>query len=499
MKPFRDYFRNYIILNEFTQATIDKLVKKFEKEAPKEQIERELKDFEKYKASLELKDPFQYKTWVDLTQAVHGAKGESQFKNKKKLDKDDTQRNYEDKGADILAEDDNVIIYKGDSQDKCVLLGNGYPFCISRQLGGNMYNDYRLTKESSFYFIFFKKKPRSARDHIMVLDHRNDGYEWTFAENVTKRVHGGWDEIAERYPELAPYENLFEKMPLTQEERELNERIDRFVNVLNVKDPKTFEQMFEYKERPTVLKRMFSQMTDGLWDSLDSFLRNEFLGSGPNLSPHMISDLKPNEREYYKKRRDLMMKQTLSQLDPDDEGEAEEVIDEISLNDLDSDQTIDYLLEHPAGYKAIYGYFMNKVRYGTSYKDLDQNLLYELLTNRATSYNTARYIIGIDNLDADMKESILDNMSTIDATNYAVDVLKGKNVPDKIIDKMVKSRYGISRFGEYYKEVLELPASKLPPYLLQLAMRDNKVAEEIYLAYDGKDLPEGIVKRAKNY
>ena len=98
-----------------------------------------------------------------------------------------------------------------------------------------------------------------------------------------------------------------------------------------------------------------------------------------------------------------------------------------------------------------------------------------------------------------MKESVLENMSIIDAANYAVDVLKGKNVPDKIIDKMVKSRYGVSRFGEYYKEVLELPASKLPPYLLQLAMRDNKVAEEIYLAYDGKDLPEGIVKRAKGY
>ena len=216
MKSFRDYFRNYIILNEFTQATIDKLVKKFEKDAPKEKIEQELRDFEKYKASLELKDPFQYKTWVDLTQAVHGAKGKAQFKNKK-LQKDDGTKNYEDKGTDILAEDDNVIIYKGDSEDKCVLLGNGYPFCISRLVGGNMYNDYRLTKESSFYFIFFKNKPKSARDHIMVLDHRDDGYEWTFAENDTQRVRGGWDTIVDRYPELEPYEDLFEKMPLTQE------------------------------------------------------------------------------------------------------------------------------------------------------------------------------------------------------------------------------------------------------------------------------------------
>jgi ribosomal protein L9 len=97
MKPFRDYFRNYIILNEFTQATIDKLVKKFEKDAPKEEIERELRDFEKYKTSLELKDPFQYKTWVDLTQAVHGAKGKSQFKKKKQCGEYCAQKLRKDK------------------------------------------------------------------------------------------------------------------------------------------------------------------------------------------------------------------------------------------------------------------------------------------------------------------------------------------------------------------------------------------------------------------
>ena len=492
MKSFRDYFRNYIILNEFTQATIDKLVKKFEKDAPKEKIEQELRDFEKYKASLELKDPFQYKTWVDLTQAVHGAKGKAQFKNKK-LQKDDGTKNYEDKGTDILAEDDNVIIYKGDSEDKCVLLGNGYPFCISRLVGGNMYNDYRLTKESSFYFIFFKKKSKSERDHIMVLDHRNDGYEWTFAENNTKRVQGGWDEIVERYPELAPYEDLFEKMPLTQEEREFNQRISTFVDVgLSHQTVKAFEQTFEYKERPTVLKRMFNTMNDTLWDSLDSFLRNEFIGIGPNLSQHMIDSLKPNEREYYKKRRDIVMKQTLSQLDSDDEFEAGGVINEIEVNDLDSDSTISYLLEHPAGYKAIYRYLVGKVERGVSYKDLDEDLVYELLINRMTGYDTARFIIGLDNLDADMKEHVIENMSTFDAADYATDILRGENVPDKIFDKIVQSRYGVSRFVNYYRTVLNLPASELPPYLLQLAKTNSKASEEIYSAYGGKGLPRSL-------
>ena len=494
MKSFRDYFRNYIILNEFTQATIDKLVKKFEKDAPREKIEQELRDFEKYKASLELKDPFQYKTWVDLTQAVHGAKGKAQFKNKK-LQKDDGTKNYKDKGTDILAEDDNVVIYKGDSEDKCVLLGNGYPFCISRLVGGNMYNDYRLTKESSFYFIFFKNKPKSARDHIMVLDHRNDGYEWTFAENDTQRVRGGWDTIVDRYPELEPYEDLFEKMPLTQEEREFNQRIDMFTSFGN-QNPKDFEKTFEYKERPTVLKRMFNTMNDKLWDSLDSFLRNEFIGMGPNLSQHMIDSLKPNEREYYKKRRDIIMTQTLGGLDPDDPDSAD-VIYNIEVNELDSDQTIDFLLEHDSGQELIYKYLMKKVQHGASYKDLPEGIIYELLISKRFGYDTARYIAGFNNLDKDMLDRVFENISPTDATAYATEILEGKNVPTSLIDKICKSRYSVSRFAEYYKKVLNLPASELPPLLLQYAMRVPMVAEEVYGVYDGKDIPEGIAKKAK--
>jgi len=493
MKPFRDYFRNYIILNEFTQATIDKLVKKFEKDAPKEQIELELRDFEKYKTSLELKDPFQYKTWVDLTQAVHGAKGKSQFKKKKPQKQGESK--YQDKGTDILAEDDNVIIYSGDTQDKCVLLGNGYPFCISRPVGGNMFNDYRLTKESSFYFIFFKNKPRSARDHIMVLDHTANGYEWTFAENATQKVRGGWDTIIDRYPELEPYEDLFEQRPLTKEEYDLSRRIDMFTSFGN-QNPKEFEKAFKYEERPTALKQMFSLMNDKLWDSLDSFLRNEFLGTGPNLTKHMIDSLKPNEREYYKKRRDLIMTQTLGRLDPDDP-DSVDVIYNIEVNELDSDQTIDFLLEHDSGQELIYNYLMKKVQHGASYKDLPEGIIYELLISKRFGYSTARYIAGFNNLDKDMLDRVFENISPTDATAYATEILEGKNVPTSLIDKICKSRYSVSRFAEYYKKVLNLPASKLPPLLLQYAMRVPMVAEEVYSVYDGKDIPEGIAKKAK--
>jgi hypothetical protein len=212
----------------------------------------------------------------------------------------------------------------------------------------------------------------------------------------------------------------------------------------------------------------------------------------------MIDSLKPNEREYYKKRRDLIMTQTLGRLDPDDP-DSEDVIYNIEVNELDSVQTIDFLLEHDAGQELIYNYLMKKVQHGAAYKDLPEGIVYELLVSKRFGYNTARYIVGLKNLDADMLDRVFDSISSADATAYATEILKGKNVPAKLIDKIKQTRYGVSSFADYYKKVLNLPASELPPLLLQYAMRDAKVAEEIYAVYAGKGLPEGIVNRVKNY
>ena len=48
--------------------------------------------------------------------------------------------------ADKLVDTDELTIYKGDAQHKCVNYGQGYSFCISRSAGGNMFDSYRLQK-----------------------------------------------------------------------------------------------------------------------------------------------------------------------------------------------------------------------------------------------------------------------------------------------------------------------------------------------------------------
>jgi hypothetical protein len=283
------------ILLEFSEGAIKKIVQKFSNEASENEIRREIQDFEKYKGGLQQKDPFQYQSWIEFTEAIHAAKGKAEFKNKKIPD--ESQITSTD---DIIADDENVTIYKGDTKDKCVMYGRGYTFCISRPSGGNMFYNYRLGKESTFYFIYFKKKPKNKEDHIMVLDHTKHGYEWTFADNRTQKVKGGWDEIVSDYPELKPYEKLLVNKKLDDKERILIDRIERFARFPSLK----IFNAFTYEEKAQALKSVIN-LPDGIWKTLDSTLRNEFLSVGPNLTKYQADDLKPNEIERYKKNRTL--------------------------------------------------------------------------------------------------------------------------------------------------------------------------------------------------
>jgi hypothetical protein len=285
-----------MMLLEFSDAVIRKIAAKFSNDASEEDVRRELADFEKYKAKIEKKDPFQYKTWIELTEVIHAAKKESEEKKDFKKADVESAANADD----IVADDENVTIYKGDSQDKCVLYGRGYSFCISRSAGGNMFNNYRLNKESTFYFIFFKKKSPEENDHIMVLDHTKNGYEWTFNDNRTEPVEGGWDEIVSKYPELAKYKDLLLNKKLTEEERVFAQRLKQFSDAPTLQKFKEFT----YKEQAKALKSIVD-LPDEIWNVLDSTLRNEFISIGPNLTKHQADNLKPNEATRYKKTRAL--------------------------------------------------------------------------------------------------------------------------------------------------------------------------------------------------
>jgi hypothetical protein len=222
-------------------------------------LETDYNNFKKYFPNKNLKD---FKDYLNFSETVHAKVGEKEFENRNK-DVGVIDVRGDDK-ENVIADNEEVLILKGDDEHKCVRYGKGYSFCISRPYGGNMYGNYRLSKESTFYFIYFKKVPKENPKHIMVLDRTKDGWEWTFGENQTQVIEGGWDELIAQYPILAKYEKKFVNKPLTEEEKNYQSKLGSFVRL-----PKKQKfDGFSYKEKADVLK-FGMELPEDVFDSLD--------------------------------------------------------------------------------------------------------------------------------------------------------------------------------------------------------------------------------------
>jgi hypothetical protein len=419
-----------MMLLEFSDAAIRKIAAKFSADASEEDVRRELSDFEKYKAKIEKKDPFQYKTWIELTEVIHAAKAASgQKKDFKKTDVGSVAN-----ADDIVADDDNVTIYRGDSQDKCVLYGRGYDFCISRPAGGNMFTNYRLNKDSTFYFIFFKKKSPEENDHIMVLDHTKNGYEWTFKDNDTQPVDGGWDEIVSKYDELAKYKDILQNKKLTEEERVFATRLEGFSRNPSLQSFKEFT----YKEQAQALKSIVD-LPNEIWDVLDSTLRNEFISIGPNLTEYQADDLKPNEESRYKKTRALSFDQLaenyflkFNKHDDINQIASRAVTAYRYANNVLKWQNVpDKFIKGIASDSGYAHDYAKDVLKGQNVPDI---IIKSIASKPNYAYHYARYVLKGQNVPDEFIKSIASDVEF--AYQYAKDVLKGQNVPDEIIKRI---------------------------------------------------------------
>ena len=501
-----------MMLLEFSDAAIRKIAAKFSADASEEDVRRELSDFEKYKANIEKKDPFQYKTWIELTEVIHAAKAASaQKKDFKKTDVEGVAN-----ADDIVADDDNVTIYRGDSQDRCVLYGRGYSFCISRPAGGNMFTNYRLGKESTFYFIFFKKKSPEENDHIMVLDHTKNGYEWTFKNNKTQSVDGGWDEIVASYPELAKYKDILQNKKLTKEERVFATRLQRFARNPSLQ---AFRE-FTYEEQAHALKSIVN-LPDEIWGVLDSTLRNEFISIGPNLTEDQADDLKPNEEARYKKTRALSFDQLaqgiLLKVNKHDDinqiiskpnyaydyakdvlkgqNVPDEFIKSIAsipdyaydyANDLKGQNVPDIIIKSIAS-DPDYAYdYADIILKGQNVPDI---IIKGIASTPQYAYKYAVYYLKGQNVPDEFIKSIASDPEY--AYHYARDVLKGQNVPDEIIKSIASSEYYAY---DYAEDVLKW--QNVPDEIIK---RIASASDYAYIyardAPKGQNVPDIIIKR----
>jgi hypothetical protein len=120
-----------------------------------------------------------------------------------------------------------IKIYDGNDVGKCIKYGSGgltgkaYGFCIGKAGLGNMWQSYRDSKTSTFYYIVDSNRDFSDPLHIVVADHTQHGYELTDHSNSTGHIAEYGDDVDAYFEYLQSKgvpTNIFVNKPKTPDE-----------------------------------------------------------------------------------------------------------------------------------------------------------------------------------------------------------------------------------------------------------------------------------------
>lgn len=158
----------------------------------------------------------------------------------------------------LIYNENGLKIYRGKSQEDCIRYGEGYSFCISSRGTKSFYNDYRVRKNGTPYFIFDSKKSKEGThkdyvdpQHLIVLfvyqdkmSSYNNGktYSISDANNRGEIPFKDWDELESKFPRLSGLSHLFRPTELIPKENDL-------FNLMNDLNSKLSDLKFENRTR----------------------------------------------------------------------------------------------------------------------------------------------------------------------------------------------------------------------------------------------------------
>jgi hypothetical protein len=128
---------------------------------------------------------------------------------------------YNPKDEDILYEDNEIIILKGNSKSKCVMYGNGERWCITKP-EYNYYNTYRINYKATIYFILQKNVKYPEHKIVMMVYSEN---KFSIADQTNNDKRTGqpmnslpWTQIEVELPNLIGKKDYFKYLPPNENE-----------------------------------------------------------------------------------------------------------------------------------------------------------------------------------------------------------------------------------------------------------------------------------------
>lgn len=234
--------------------------------------------------------------WLKFTEVIDGVANLEEPK-KQSVKLDDIEDEINDPP---LFESDDIVVYGTHKEDDptatnkaCIKYGRGYSYCISNP-NQRMRQRYRDTQDSTFYFVFDKKRPKSDPLHNVVVDITKNGPLLTDANNNTGTIaEFGQDPKAylEYLKEQGVPADIFKNIPKSEKEKEeqtklgkQNKDFDWFIKL-------TPEEKSRYIGRGHILtKKQF----DLLWKNNQMDLLNQYVTTGNNFEGEVLDKVLSN-------------------------------------------------------------------------------------------------------------------------------------------------------------------------------------------------------------
>jgi len=127
-----------------------------------------------------------YLHYADWATIIHTKNSESEDEVKKKFHQTLYKSTGDVSDQELVAKspDEKIKVYKSNAVDKCIILGRGQKFCIS-QPGNSMFQSYRNTKDSTFYFVYDNTRNDDLK--VVVVDATISKIEITDSSNRTDK------------------------------------------------------------------------------------------------------------------------------------------------------------------------------------------------------------------------------------------------------------------------------------------------------------------------
>ena len=191
--------------------------------------------------------------------------------------------------ADLVAQGDNIWVFKGDDPIKCRMMGKGQVWCISSSTSVQNYFDYRHTYGQTQYFIFdFNKAPNDPARYVNPGVAPEGKYsEWVDRRNIHPADPDGVAFGINGYNSLKEYlaylkskgidTSVFKAEEITPYEMMLRSYVNghAFEAARNHPDERKTKDGIPYMFY--FYLKIINQLTDDQFDSLSNIEKNEYL------------------------------------------------------------------------------------------------------------------------------------------------------------------------------------------------------------------------------